>query len=81
MSKVCNYGLISLIVIDLLLEATTVRYENERRYKGCRSFQCFNIVIFHLSIMDVKIDDENKVVNLLCTLADSWGQVVFSIIL
>ena len=29
--------------------------------------------------MDVKIDDEDKVVNLLCTLHESWGQVVSSI--
>ena len=29
--------------------------------------------------MDVKIDDEDKGVNLLCTLPKSWGQVVSSI--
>ena len=29
--------------------------------------------------MDVKIDDEDKAVNLLCTLPGSWGQVVSSI--
>ena len=29
--------------------------------------------------MDAKIDDEDKVVNLLCTLPESWGQVVSSI--
>ena len=29
--------------------------------------------------MDVKIDDEDKAVNLLCTLLESWGQVVSSI--
>ena len=29
--------------------------------------------------MDVKNDDEDKAVNLLCTLPDSWGQVVSSI--
>ena len=39
----------------------------------------FNTLIFQLSSMDVKIDDENKVVNLLCTLPESWGQVVSSI--
>ena len=26
--------------------------------------------------MDVKIDDEDKAVNLLCTLLESWGKVV-----
>ena len=29
--------------------------------------------------MDVKTDDEDKAVNLLCTLPKSWGQVVSSI--
>ena len=29
--------------------------------------------------MDVKIDDEDKAINLLCTLPESWGQVVSSI--
>ena len=39
----------------------------------------FNTLICQLSSMDVKIDDENKVVNLLCTLPESWGQVISSI--
>ena len=29
--------------------------------------------------MDVKIDDEDRAVNLLCTLPESWGQVLSSI--
>ena len=29
--------------------------------------------------MDVKIDDEDKEVNILCTLLESWGQLVSSI--
>ena len=39
----------------------------------------FNSLIFHLSSMDVKIDDEDKTINLLCTLPKSWDQVVSSI--
>ena len=39
----------------------------------------FNTLICQLSSMDVKIDDEDKSFNLLCTLSDSWGQVVSSI--
>ena len=39
----------------------------------------FNTFICQLSSMDVKIDDEDKVVNLLCTLPEFWGQVVSSI--
>ena len=39
----------------------------------------FNTLICQLSSMDVKIDDEDKVVNLLCTLPEFWGQVVSSI--
>ena len=42
-------------------------------------FNFFNTLIFQLSSMDVKIDDEDKAVNLLCTLPESWGQVVSSI--
>ena len=39
----------------------------------------FNTLIFQLSSMDVKIDDEDKSVNLLCTFPESWVQVVSSI--
>ena len=39
----------------------------------------FNTLICQLSSMDDKIDDEDKTVNLLCTLPKSWGQVVSSI--
>ena len=39
----------------------------------------FNTIICQLSSMDVKIDDEDKAVNLLCSLPESWGQVIFSI--
>ena len=39
----------------------------------------FNTLIFQLSSMDFKIDDEDKAVNLLCTLPKSSGQVVPSI--
>ena len=41
----------------------------------------FNTLIRQLSSMDVKIDDEDKSDNLLCTIPESWGQVVSSIIL
>ena len=39
----------------------------------------FNTLIFQLTSMDVKINDEDKAVNLLCTLPESQGQVVSSI--
>ena len=42
-------------------------------------FNVFNTLICQLSSMDVKIDDEYKSINLLCTLPESWGQVVSSI--
>ena len=38
-----------------------------------------NTLIYELISMDVKIDDEDKIVNLLCTLPKSWGQAVSSI--
>ena len=38
-----------------------------------------NSLICQLSSMDVKNDDEDKAVNLLCTLPESWGQAVSSI--
>ena len=37
------------------------------------------LTLLSVSSMDVKIDDEDKAVNLLCTLPESWGQVVSSI--
>ena len=39
----------------------------------------FNTPILQLSSMDVKIDNEYKAINLLCTLLESWGQLVSSI--
>ena len=36
----------------------------------------FNTLIFQLNSMDVKIIDEDKAVNILCTLPESWDQVV-----
>ena len=39
----------------------------------------FNNLIFQLNSMDVHIEDEDKAVNLLCTLPESWGHVVSSI--
>ena len=39
----------------------------------------FNTLIFQLSNMDIKIDDEDKAINLLCTLPNPWGQAVSSI--
>ena len=51
------------------------------RKKIANHFNVFNTLIFELTIMDVKIDDEDKEVNLLCTLPRSSGQVVSSIVL
>ena len=42
-------------------------------------FNVFNTLICQLSSMDVKIYDEYKSINVLCTLPKSWGQVVSSI--
>ena len=39
----------------------------------------FNTLISQLSSKDVKIDDEDKTINSLCTLPKSWGQVFSSI--
>ena len=47
--------------------------------KSADHLNVFNSLIFQLSSMDVKIEDEDKAVNLLCTLPKSWGQVVSSI--
>ena len=33
----------------------------------------FNTLICQLTSMDVKIDDENKSINILCTLPESWS--------
>ena len=47
--------------------------------KITNNLNVFNTLIFQLNSMDVKFDDEDKAVNLLCTLAESWGQAVSSI--
>ena len=47
--------------------------------KIANHLNAFNTLIFQLNSMDVKIDDEDKAINLLCTLPESWGQVVSSI--
>ena len=36
-------------------------------------FNAFITLIFQLNSMDVKIDDEDKATNFLCTLPKSWG--------
>ena len=62
-----------------LLEVTVIWYENEEGTKIADHLNVFNTLICQLSSKDVKIDDEDKAVNLLCTLPESWGQVVSSI--
>ena len=51
----------------------------KERTKIAYHLNVFNTLICQLSSMDVKIDDEDKAVDLLCTLLESWGQVVSSI--
>ena len=41
----------------------------------------FNTLIYQMTSMDVKIDDEDRAVNLLCTIPKTWIPVVSSIIL
>ena len=74
-------------VIKLTKSLTNKIYLKRQLY-GMRMKECskiedhlnfFNTLIFQLTSMDVKIDDEDKVVNLLCTLHESWAQVVPSI--
>jgi hypothetical protein len=36
----------------------------------------FNIVISHLSSMDIKIIEEEKCISLLCSFPDSWDSLV-----
>ena len=49
--------------------------------KIIKQLNFFHTLIFQLTSMNVKIDNEDKADNLLCTLHESWGQVVSSIIL
>lgn len=39
----------------------------------------FNTLIYQLTSIDVKIEDEHKVVTLLCSLPESWDNIVTSI--
>jgi len=39
----------------------------------------FNIVVSQLAFVDIKISDEDKCINLLCYLLDSWDSLVIAI--
>ena len=47
--------------------------------KITKHLNVFKTLIFQLTSMDIKIDDEHKEFNLLCTLPESWGRLVSSI--
>ena len=79
MEQVRKYAYDEILEKQNLLEEIVVRYENEKGIKIANHLNVFNSLICQLTSMDVKIDDEDKAVNLLCTLPESWGQVVSSI--
>ena len=47
--------------------------------KITKHLNVFKTLLFQLTSMDIKIDDEHKEFNLLCTLPESWGRLVSSI--
>ena len=55
------------------------------RMKSCTKIagdlNVFNTRICQLSLMDVKIDEEDKAINIFCILPECWGQLISSIIL
>ena len=54
MEQVRNFVYDQIIDKHNLLEATIVRYENERRYDNNRSLNVFNTLICQLTSIDVK---------------------------
>ena len=57
-------------------EEEIVFFEDERRRKVSEHLNTFNDILSQLESIGVKMDDEDKAVTLLCTLPDSYDNLV-----
>jgi len=63
----------------LFLQKTLYNYKNKDGESVTEHLKAFNIVVIKLLYIDIKISDEDKCINLLCSLPDSRDSLAVTI--